>query len=148
MTWKWEGPLTIGDLLDQVVAKYPVMPPPARSVYLVSKKAWKGKPDSSCEPLYVGGNTSESERFRTRVGDLIADMFGFYSNETGHHSGGITLNEYCAKARINPKDLYIGWLKKCDCGRYAECTIFEELRPKFWKKKPARCKQHSRHPTN
>src|SRR5207302_830702 len=51
--------------------------------------------------LYVGGNTGDSDRFITRVGDLIADMLGFWGEQTGHHSGGIRLWEYCHKNRIN-----------------------------------------------
>jgi hypothetical protein len=38
----------------------------------------------------VGGNTGGAARFCTRIGDLVADMHGFFGNETGHHSGGIT----------------------------------------------------------
>src|SRR4051794_19543171 len=37
-----------------------------------------------------GGTTGKSERFRTRVGDLLADLFGFYTTTTGHHSVGDT----------------------------------------------------------
>src|SRR4051794_8723530 len=114
---KWVGPITIGMLLDQVVAARPIMPPVSDSVYLISRKPWKSAPGASCEPLYVGGNTSTSERFRTRMGDLIADMFGFYSSATGHHSGGQSLNAYCKEDKINPKKLYVGWLERCDCRR-------------------------------
>jgi hypothetical protein len=53
-----------------------------KSVYLISRKNnwWKrpnDKPTKECEPLYVGSTTGKSKRFRTRIGDLIADMFGF-----------------------------------------------------------------------
>lgn len=52
----------------------PNMPPVADSVYLISLKPWKRESDMCCDPQYVGGNTSTSACFRTRMGDLIADM--------------------------------------------------------------------------
>lgn len=142
LTMKWIGPITIDDLLNQVVAAVPTMPPVADSVYLISAKKWEGEPDASCDPLYVGGNTSTSERFRTRMGDLIADLFGFYGGATGHHSGGQSLNQYCRKHRISPKSLYVGWLDRCRCRRCAEIGLFEQFHPKLNKKRPSCCKVH------
>ena len=141
-TTNWIGPITIDNLLNQVVATSPVMPPVSDSVYLISLKPWKREPDASCDPLYVGGNTSTSERFRTRMGDLIADIFGFYSEATGHHSGGQSLNDYCRKHNINPKTLYVGWLERCECRRCAEIELFERFEPKLNKKRPSYCKSH------
>jgi hypothetical protein len=103
---KWIGPLKIDELLNQAVAVSPIMPPAADSAYLVSRKPWKDAPDPSCEALYIGGNTGVSERFRTRIGDLIADLFGFYSGQTGHHSGGISLNKYCKQESFSPGALH------------------------------------------
>jgi hypothetical protein len=60
-------------------------------VYIVSRRQWSKTPTDAAEPLYVGGNTGGAARFCTRIGDLVADMHGFFGNETGHHSGGITL---------------------------------------------------------
>jgi hypothetical protein len=143
MKRKWIGPLKIDELLNQVVATPSVMPPPSNSVYLVSRKHWKNEPDAACEPLYMGGNTSTTERFRTRVGDLIADMFGFYSKETGHSSGGKSLHKYCESEKVNPKELYIGWLSSCDCGLFEEAlTNYEELHPMLAKIRPPRCTRH------
>jgi hypothetical protein len=145
--------LTIDELLNQVTAVSPVMPPVADSAYLVSRKPWNTVPDRSCEALYVGGNTGIPDRFRTRVGDLIADMFGFYSGSasvdagnstTGHHSGGQSLNKHCKAEKLNPKALYIGWLERCECKRCAEITLYEQLRPKLNKKRPSECTRHSR----
>jgi hypothetical protein len=138
----WIGSTTIDELLDQVVTAMPVIPPAADSVYLISGKPWKNSPDHSCDPLYVGGNTGKSERFRTRVGDLIADMFGFYNADRGHSSGGQSLHAYCKKENINPKELHIGWLHHSDCRRCAEVEWFERLQPKLNKKRPSKCKTH------
>jgi hypothetical protein len=140
---KWIGPLTLDKLLNQVSAAAPPMPPASDSVYLVSLKAWKGEPTGACEPLYIGGNTSTtSARFRTRLGDLVADLFGFYTDETGHHSGGRSLNLYCRKHRINPKSLFIGWVDRCECRRCAEIMLYEKFTPKLNKNRPSYCKVH------
>ncbi len=144
MKRKWIGPMKIRELLDQAIASSPAMPPSGNSVYVVSRRRWKGEPDKSCVPLYVGGNTGQAERFRTRVGDLIADMFGFYSEETGHHSGGQSLHRYCADVKASPKGLYIGWLDGCKCHQCEERRLQEELEPKLNKIKPSRCRQHAR----
>jgi hypothetical protein len=61
------------------------------SPMLVTRRGWRSRPTPKCEPLYVGGITGKSQRFRTRVGDLLADIFGFYNGKhtrIGHHSGG------------------------------------------------------------
>ena len=139
---KWIGPITVDELLNQTVVAKPIMPPASDSVYLISSKPWKRVPDASCDPLYVGGNTSTSERFRTRMGDLIADLFGFYSSATGHHSGGQSLNAYCRKHKINPKNLYVGWVARCECRRCAEIELFDKFTPRLNKKRPSYCRLH------
>lgn len=103
--------------------------------------------------MYVGGNTGNSERFATRVGDLMADMFGFYGGDTGHHSGGQHIYEYCEKNKIHPLDLYLGWKKylispksnssvPSNCPRCQEVLLHDELDPKPNRNKPPKCKWH------
>jgi hypothetical protein len=154
----WSKPCTIDELLNgfhkshkrKNISKDDWIPnenwiPNGKSVYLVSKKNWRKKPNDEptkeCEPLYVGSITGESERFRTRIGDLIADMFGFYNNKKiGHHSGGQALHKYCIDHKLNPKKLYISWLKSCSCHRCMENKIFDQLedRPRSLDKKKRR----------
>ena len=80
-------------LLGDVVAKKLPRPPEKGSAYVVTQREWSGHPTKESTPLYVGGNSGKSDRFRTRVGDLIADTFGFFGGDTGHHSGGQHLHE-------------------------------------------------------
>ena len=139
---RWIGPYRIDQLLDDMLSdKFP-KPPESESVYLVSLKPWETKPTSECDSLYVGGNTGRSPRFRTRIGDLVADVFGFFSNATGHHSGGQSINAFCRENKLNPKGLFIGWLEGCECARCAENELFERLDPKLNKNRPARCRSH------
>lgn len=100
MHLNWRGPCKIGDYLDNAITRTPswdkLWPPSSNAVYLVSLKRWKKKPTRNCVPLYVGGTTGKSRRFCTRVGDLVADLFGFYvPGHTGHHSGGQSLHQWC-----------------------------------------------------
>ena len=94
---KWIGPFQISKLLDNMMGNLArKIPPEDKSVYIVSLYRWQGKPTKKCSPLYVGSTTGKSRRFRTRIGDLIADMFGFFvEREQGHHSGGQKLYNYC-----------------------------------------------------
>ncbi len=139
---EWMGPYLIDVLLDSFLIDSHPRPPEGDGVYLISEKPWKGKPEIGCVPLYVGGNTGKSKRFRTRIGDLIADMFGFFGDDTAHHSGGQTLHKYCMDKRVSPKNLYIGWLEKCKCVRCAENKVYDELQPLLNKKRPSRCREH------
>jgi len=138
----WAGSYTIDNLLDDAL-KEKIRPPEDWSVYLVSREKWKKEPTAKCMPLYVGSTTGKSGRFRTRIGDLIADLFGFFNEETGHHSGGQTLYDYCQKNQIDPKNLYIGWLEKCECSRCEENRWFDAFGPFVLlnKKRPTRCKK-------
>lgn len=107
------------------------------------------------EPLYVGGCTGRSKRFCTRVGDLIADMFGFFDGGTGHHSGGQTLYSWCTKNEVNPGDLFLSWARGGPgwCARCAERKMFDDLPrapPRDFdaiglrnKKRPPRCSLHT-----
>src|SRR5688572_23416864 len=88
----WTGPYPISDYLENAISDAKEWrrrwPPAGGAVYLVSRYAWTGAPTTEAQPLYVGGNTGGSQRFCTRIGDLVADMFGFFDGDTGHHSGG------------------------------------------------------------
>jgi hypothetical protein len=136
---RWSGPYRIDKLLDNLETR----PPEAHSVYLISKKRWNGQPTAKCIPLYVGSNTGKSGRFRTRVGDLIADMFGFFGSETGHHSGGQTLHSHCMEHGLKPTKLYIGWLTQSDCERCDETEVYQKFKPYLLNKNhPTICRQH------
>jgi hypothetical protein len=139
---KWVGPITIDQLLDRVAVDWDTAPPESNGVYVISIRRWRGEPSKACEPLYVGGNTGKGARFRTRMGDLIADLFGFYGKTTGHHSGGQSLNRYCADNGINPKHLYVGWARNCSCGRCAEVDLHRRLDPLLNKRCPPACRVH------
>ncbi len=138
---EWIGPYTIDELLDSVLDPSH-RPPESDGVYLISEKSWTGQPTSVCDPLYVGSNTGKSKRFRTRIGDLIADMFGFFGSETGHHSGGESLHKHCRSKQLNPKQLHIAWLENCSCVRCVENEIYDQLEPSLNKNRPTRCKEH------
>jgi hypothetical protein len=142
---KWIGPYTIDELLDSFLMPSHPRPPEVNGVYLISQSTWNGQPTNDCTPLYVGSNTGVSRRFRTRIGDLIADAFGFFGNETGHHSGGQTLHAYCRKNQLNPKKLYIGWAEECKCVRCAENKLYDQFKPSLLNKnRPSQCKKHQR----
>ena len=139
---KWIGSLSIEQILSKSIDPSFAKTPESGSVYLVSAKSWQGVPDANSCPLYVGGNTGNSNRFRTRVGDLLADMFGFFGNETGHHSGGQSLHQYCLEHQLNPLTLHIGWIDECECHRCAEVKLFKILNPLLNKNRPSRCSIH------
>ncbi len=139
---EWIGPYSIDELLDSFLKPSFPIPPETNGVYLISKNTWNIQPTSDCIPLYVGSNTGKSKRFRTRIGDLIADMFAFFGDDTGHHSGGQSLHNYCKRSHTNPKNLYIGWAEKCRCVRCVENKIYDQLKPRLNKNRPTRCKEH------
>lgn len=139
---KWVGPFTIDELLDNCFNKSHSWPPESNGIYVISRNKGANKPTKDCIPLYIGGNTGKSKRFLTRIGDLIADMFGFFGEETGHHSGGQTLYKYCKENNLNPKNLYIGWLKNCQCTRCEENRIYDQLHPLLNKSRPPKCSRH------
>ena len=139
MKMKWIGPFKIMELLEKCFDESRKPPEDNKAVYLVSKNKWEKIPNKDCEPLYVGSTTGKSKRFRTRVGDLLADMFGFYGEETGHHSGGKSINGFCRENNINPLGLYIGWTANTGCIRCAENKLFDDLEPKLNQNRPKRC---------
>lgn len=142
---RWVNPITIDRLLDNVIDPSISRPPSANGVYVISLKGWSGTPTGDCVPLYVGSNTSDSPLFRTRIGALVADAFGLYTDvkNGGHHSGGQSLHRYCLEHRINPKSLYIGWVEDCKCHRCAETEVWDRLAPSLNKNKPADCPKHA-----
>ena len=141
---EWIGPYRIGQLLKNCLQyRTQAWPPDKQGVYVISKGRWKGIPNKGSVPLYVGGNTGKSARFRMRIGDLIADTYGFFKDdESGHHSGGISIHNYCKRNKIHPNKLYIGWTKEIDCYRCAEMKAYKNLKPKLNKNIPAACKKH------
>ena len=152
MDLAWTGPFQIRELLERCLDQDQPWPPAAEGVYLVSRKQWTDNPTVVCGPLYVGGTTGKSNRFCTRVGDLVADMHGFWDGGTGHHSGGQKLYLWCEEHRINPGDLYIGWATAAEwCDRCAEIVAAKALiEPGVpWersellnKNRPPRCEVH------
>ena len=145
MTMSWTGPFVIRELVEGCTSASRAMPPEANGVYLVSLRPWTLRPDEACSPLYVGSNTGRSARFRTRIGDLLADLFGFFGEKTGHHSGGQHLFRYCCEEQIQPLDLYIGWTST-DCARCDESRLFDSLQPMLNRSRPSRCKVHAERP--
>lgn len=119
----WTGPFRVKDILTNCLEEDQPWPPNANAVYLVSKDEWRETPAGSCRPLYIGGNTGRSPRFCTRIGDLVADMYGLW-HTTGHHSGGQELYRWCKERNMRPGNLWLGWATSVDpdqwCGRCAE----------------------------
>ena len=133
----WEGPVLVRDLLEDVLTENIPRPPEHNGVYAITEFPWENEPTVSARVLYVGTTTGKSRRFRTRIGDLIADMFGFYGGGTGHHSGGQSIHEYCQCNNLHPFDLWIGWLPKVENRRDFECHYYDTLKPLLNKKRPS-----------
>ncbi len=140
----WHGGYRISDLLAGCLDDAQDWPPERLGVYLVSRRAWRGAPTTACEPLYVGSTTGRSARFRTRMGDLLIDMFGFYGDTTGHSSGGQSLWAWCYAQKVGPGDLFIGWYTaEAMCTRCEENRWFKGLSPLLNKKPPPACSGHA-----
>jgi len=144
MRERWVGPFKFSEVLERSIDLSFPKPPESESAYVVTLKAWKRAPSRESVPLYVGGNTGLSKRFRTRVGDLVADMFGFFGSETGHHSGGQSVHAYCERNRVSPLNLFIGWVEGCECHRCLEIELCRSLRPSLNRSAPSRCSRHER----
>ena len=144
MVMGWVGPYTIDQLMDNCLDHGFQDLPESNGVYLISHNTWPGEPTRACVPLYVGSNTGRSARFRTRVGDLFADMFGLFTIETGHSSGGQMLYDYCVLQKLNPKKLWLGWIEECSCVRCGENAVYNALHPWLNRKQPPRCSDHGR----
>lgn len=139
----WVGPYRIDEVLDNCLNDGFPRSPESDSVYLVSARTWNKRPSQGCLPLYVGSTTGESTRFRARIGDLIAAMFGFFQDGARHSSGGKSLYRYCKINNTNPKQLYIAWLARCGCRRCAEHYFWEDLKPQLNRNEPPFCGEHS-----
>ena len=144
MNSKWAGPFQIRRLLRDTHTRSFPRPPEVGSAYLVTRRGWRNSPAADSKPLYVGGITGRSLRFRTRVGDLLADMLGFFGTgrSNGHHSGGKSLHRWCRRENVNPMDLHLAWVKRTNCHRCLEVNLVSELKPLLNRKAPARCKIH------
>lgn len=146
MSTKWDGPYQIDELLDNCFDETRKAPED-KSCYVVSKVKWEKEPDISSQVIYVGGTTGNSPRFRTRVGDLIADAFGFFGEKAGHHSGGRKIHDHCKGIPLNPKNLYIGWLVGVPCGRCAETALYNYFNKEgklLNKNRPPACTGHDK----
>jgi hypothetical protein len=140
----WVGPFRLRDLLEHAMDNAQPWPQEEAGVYVVSLQPWEKEPTETSGILYVGSNTKNPELFLKRVGDLIIDMLGFWGDKenSGHHSGGRTLYNYCRKERIHPLDLFLGWQQGITCARCAENDSYWTLKPMESKKAPARCFEH------
>jgi hypothetical protein len=139
----WVGPFSARQILERCMDKSIPRCPESGSAYLVSRCAWISEPTLRCQPLYVGGNTGSSSRFYTRIGDLLADLFGFFTDETGHHSGGQSLHRWCRENHVDPLRLYLAWVRRCTCHHCLEIDLVRELSPALNRKAPARCPNHA-----
>jgi hypothetical protein len=138
----WIGPFQIAELLGRSIDDDQPWPPPSNGVYVISRLKWSGTPTPESQPLYIGGNTGSTPRFCTRIGDLLADMHGFFDGGTGHHSGGQSLWRWCHDHNVAPGSLFLGWATGDDwCDRCAENALVE-LKPLLNKSAPPRCKKH------
>jgi hypothetical protein len=138
----WVGSFSVDELLDNCLNQNFPKPPVENSVYIVSSHSWKDKPTQECQPLYIGSITGKTARFKARIGDLIADTFGFFDTNGGHSSGGMSLYHHCKEYQINPKNLHIGWLKNCGCSRCAEWFFWDYFEPTLNRISPPYCKEH------
>lgn len=135
----WRGAYQIGTMLKNCLnGEYP-WPQETRGVYVVSRRGWRKTPK---HVLYVGGLTGTSDRFLTRIGDLIADVYGFYGSTTGHHSGGQSINKWCIDSNVHPSDLFLGWKTHVQCLRCAETQAYTEFSPLLNRKRPPCCMGH------
>lgn len=140
--YEWVGPFEVQELLAHCIDDSIPLPPESESAYLVSVHPWSREPSALCRPLYVGGNTGHSARFRTRLGDLVADSFGFFGGGTGHSSGGRSIHQWSRENQVNPLKLHVAWVKRCACHRCLEIELVGELSPVLNRKAPARCSVH------
>lgn len=139
----WVGPFQIRKLLETACNPDAVRPPERGSAYLVTRRGWQNVPKPTSSLLYVGGITGKSDRFRTRIGDLLADSFGFYTKSTGHSSGGTSIHKWCLENNVSPLDLYLAWVEGTRCYRCLEVRLHSLLHPQLNRVRPSRCKQHA-----
>ena len=137
---RWVRPVKIRDLLGEA-HKPTAIWPPAASAYLVTHREWRDVPDKASRPLYVG----ISGRMRQRLGDLMADMFGFHDveNNVGKHPGGRLLHKWTKDNRVTAFDLHLAWAENHDCHKCLEAYWHKRLEPELNKVTPS-CKDHPR----
>lgn len=148
---RWVGPIKIKALLAACLETKNARPPNRGSAYLVTQRRWRFKPTAKSRPLYVGGITGRSHRFRTRIGDLLADIFGFYhmtNRKIGHHSGGRHIHQWCLKNQINPLNLYVAWIEGNECHRCLEIRLHGSLNPVLNRNFPPACNTHQQRRTS
>ena len=138
----WIGPFEFGSLLRDRLDPEAPWPPISGSAYLVTQHFWDRQPTPKSVPLYVGGNTGHSQRFRTRIGDLLADSFGFFTPERGHHSGGQSIWKWSNEHVVNPLALHLAWVQPGNCHRCLESSLVSQLKPLLNKHRPASCREH------
>ena len=142
---QWHGAYKLRNVLGKAISDNQYRPPDTgKGIYVITRRRWRNEPKTRSCVLYVGGSTGKSRRFRTRIGDLIADMLGFFGEETEHHSGGKNLWKWCHDENVHPLDLYIGWKEQVSCKRCAEIEAYEALKPRLNKRCPSRCSTHHR----
>ena len=112
---EWAGPYKLETLLRRSSETDFELPPADPSVNIITKSGWTATPSTESTPLYVGRITGQSERFRTRVGQLVAHMCGLFVD--GKHSGGESLHAYCRQKELDPLGLYIAWARRCVCSK-------------------------------
>jgi hypothetical protein len=138
----WVGPVAVRDLLHRWLDDPFPRLPEAGSAYLVSRHPWTTAPASDCEPLYVGGTTGQSPRFRVRVGELLAALYGM----TRGHAGAKSLRHWCQRTGVHPSDLFIGWVSPGPCHRCVEHYLAHALTPRFNLVTPPACAEHGPDP--
>lgn len=144
----WSEPYTIKQLMESFHSEDQPWPPSEKAVYLVSQRSWENHPTIECGPLYFGGNTGTSQRFCTRIGDLIADIFGFFDGDTGHHSGGQSLYWWCQETNTHPWSLHIAWATSAPwCARCAEIEVASNLIKEWAHRKEAGLLNKNRPPS-
>jgi hypothetical protein len=149
----WVGPYQIRKMLELSIGwKHPRRD--TKTAYVITRSKWDDWPSPDSGPLYVGGTTGKNPRFWSRLGDLIADLFGFFTDDktSSHHAGARSIRKWCRHNEVNPLDLYLAWVKGNRCHRCLETELFERVMPELNKIRPPLCKLHIksslRTPTN
>ena len=137
---QWIGPMPLEVVLRRSADPSFGLPPAEPSVYLVTRGSWDQSPGDASDPLYVGGITGRSCRFRDRFGQLVARLCGLFT--TGNHSGGESLHRFCREHGIDPLTLQVAWVDRPACHRCLEGQLYEELHPRLNKKRPPACPTH------
>ena len=141
----WVGPFQIKEFLKKSLDKKQPLPTGKKGIHLVTKKKWQGTPSKKCEPMYVGGVTGDSDRLLSRVGELVAAMFGLYSKNTKTHTGGQLISTHFRRTEekeYHPLGLWIAWRTDITCNRCAEKKVYDEIRPWCNERSPPFCNKH------